>query len=87
MSFQPISMKKYIRIHLQSNPSHDEAMVRESLESALDCFAKGVKCNCGNDIWVIGSAFVGNSCFTCITGESDPSEDYEIKEALPKSMG
>jgi len=34
---------------------------------------------------VIGSAFVGNACFTCITGEADPSDDYEIAEACDKS--
>jgi hypothetical protein len=34
---------------------------------------------------VIGSASVGNSCFTCITGESSPDNDYEIDGALLKS--
>jgi hypothetical protein len=33
---------------------------------------------------VIGSAEAGLKCFTCITGESDPSEDYEIAEACDK---
>ncbi|MGE4541145.1 MAG: hypothetical protein AB7D35_07780, partial [Bacteroidales bacterium] len=41
-------------------------------------------CSCGNDIWVIGSASVGNSCFTCITGESYPTDDYEIESAIKK---
>ena len=26
--------------------------------------------------------FAGSACFTCITGEADPSDDYEIDEAL-----
>ena len=28
--------------------------------------------------------FVGNSCFTCITGESYPTNDYEIDSAIKK---
>ena len=28
--------------------------------------------------------FVGNSCFTCITGESVPIDDYEIESAINK---
>jgi hypothetical protein len=45
---------------------------------------QGIKCTCGNDIWVIGSAIVGNSCFSCITGESAPDSDYEIDSAVKK---
>jgi hypothetical protein len=33
---------------------------------------------------VIGSAISGNACFTCITGESFPTEDYEIDTAIKK---
>ncbi len=33
---------------------------------------------------MIGSAAVGNSCFTCITGESIPTDDYEIGSAIKK---
>jgi hypothetical protein len=29
-----------------------------------------------------GSPVVGNAWFTCITGEADPSSDYEIDEVL-----
>jgi hypothetical protein len=38
-------------------------------------------------IWAIGSAVVGNACFTCITGEADPSSDYEIDEVLKGGGG
>jgi hypothetical protein len=41
-----------------------------------------VTCRCGNPIWVIGSAVVGNACFTCITGEALPDDDFEIDEAM-----
>lgn len=58
--------------------------MRKRLNSALEDFNNGVKCSCGNDIWLIGSASVGNSCFTCITGESQPNSDYEIDLAVKK---
>ena len=86
MSFVPISIDKYIKKHLESNPSEDEIDLRKRLNTALTDYQKGEKCACGNDIWVIGSAFVGNSCFTCITGESYPIDDYEIDSAINKRV-
>jgi hypothetical protein len=85
MGFIPISINEYIKKHLKSNPNENETDLRKRLNTALLDYKKGVKCNCGNDIWVIGSAVVGNSCFTCITGESFPSDDYEIDSAIVKS--
>jgi len=84
MGFVGISINKYIKKHLKSNPSENEKDLRKRLNSALENFQKGVKCSCGNDIWVIGSASVGNSCFTCITGEIEPDSDYEINSAIKK---
>lgn len=78
MGFKTISIDKFIEIHLKNNPTEDEKALRMQLNRALAAQKKGIKCHCGNDIWVIGSAFVGNSCFTCITGESYPDHDYEI---------
>lgn len=43
-----------------------------------------MKCSYGDDIWVIGSAFVGNNCFTCITGESFTTGDFELDKAYHK---
>jgi hypothetical protein len=85
MGFVPISIDKYIKKHLDSNRSENEKDLRKRLNSALTDYKNGVKCSCGNDIWVIGSASVGNSCFTCITGESQPNNDYEIDSAIVKS--
>lgn len=85
MGFSPISIDKYVEKHLKSNPAENEKNLREQLQSALTDHLKGVKCSCGNDIWVIGSAFAGNSCFTCITGESYPTDDYEIDRALERA--
>lgn len=84
MGFVAISIDKYIKIHLKSNPRENEKDLRKRLNSALQNYKNGVKCSCGNDIWVIGSASVGNSCFTCITGESQPDSDYEINSAIKK---
>lgn len=84
MNFIPISIDNYIKKHLENNPSEKEIELRTNLESALDNYKKGIKCSCGNDIWVIGSAAVGDSCFACITGGSQPDSDYEIDLAINK---
>jgi hypothetical protein len=85
MAFVPISIDKYVKLHMKSNPSENEKILRVRLEAALEAYKKGSKSHCGNDIWVIGSAQAGNSCFTCITGESHPTGDYEIDTALNKT--
>ena len=85
MAFVPISIDKYVKLHMKSNPSENEKILRVRLEAALYAYKKGTKCHCGNDIWVIDSAQAGNSCFTCITGESHPTGDYEIDTALNKT--
>jgi len=84
MGFTPISLDNYVALHLKNNPSEKEADVRQHLERALSDYQNRIKCSCGNDIWVIGSASVGNACFSCITGESHPTEDYEIDSAITK---
>jgi len=85
MDFVPISIDKYVSMHLKNNPTEDEKDLRKRLHEALTSFKKGIKCSCGNDIWVIGSAYTGNRCFTCITGESFPSDDFEIDSAIINS--
>lgn len=84
MGFKKISIDNYIELNLRSNPAEDKADLERRLISALEDYKNGVTCSCGNDIWVIGSASVGNSCFTCITGESSPTDDYEIDYAIKK---
>lgn len=84
MKFVPISINEYVKKHMDNNPSANEKELRKRLKLALKDYKNGVKCSCGNDIWVIGSSVVGNRCFTCITGESDPQDDYEIEEAIKK---
>ena len=84
MGFTPISINAYTKKHLKNNPSENEKDLRKRLNSALADYKKGIKCSCGNDIWVIRSASVGNSYFTCITEESYPIDDYEIESAKKK---
>jgi len=84
MGFKKISIDKYVELHLKNNPSENKADLKKRIRSALKDYADGVKCSCGNDIWVIGSAALGNGCFTCITGESMPTDDYEIDLAIKK---
>lgn len=82
MPFKPIGIPDYVRLHLKSNPGDNVADVTAHLESALKRYRAGARCQCGEPIWVIGSAVAGNACFTCITGEADPSDDYELAEAM-----
>jgi predicted transcriptional regulator len=79
---EPISIYKFARSYVKNNPSESLEDVILSLKEAVRHKKAGGKCIiCGNPIWAIGSAIVGTDmCFTCITGEADQKEDYEIDE-------
>ena len=79
--FKKISIDKYVELHLKSNPGTKRKEITAGLKRTLTEYKQGVKCRCGNPIWVIGSAIAGNACFSCITGEAYPDNDYEIAEA------
>ena len=80
--FTPISFEDYVRRHLGANPGEDKAEFQRRLRDAVDAKRAGQRCDCGEPIWAIGSAVSHYACFTCITGEANASEDYEIDEAL-----
>jgi len=82
MNFTPISKNNYLALHLKNNPSIIEAELRRNLETALTAYNNRIKCSCGEDIWVVGSASVGNSCYTCITGNNLPKDNYEIDSVV-----
>jgi hypothetical protein len=84
MSFVPIRFGDWVSKFLKSNPGENAKDVTARLRRALEAYQAGAQCACGEPIWVIGSAEVGNACFTCITGEADPSQDFEIAEACSK---
>jgi hypothetical protein len=80
----PISIDKYVRIHLKKNPNENEKVLRVRIEAALDDYKNGVKCQCGKDIWIVGSASSPFGCFSCITGRDYARGDYEIDDAIDK---
>lgn len=81
-NFTPISMQKFAEMVAKNNKDEKKENIIKSIKSVLSDVTKGEKCSCGNPIWVAGSVLAGYSCFTCITGETDASEDYEIDEVL-----
>jgi len=76
--FTPIVLEDYIEKHLRSNPQVKRADLQARLEYAIAAHRSGKRCSCGGRIWIVGSAEAGLSCFSCITAESHPSDDYEI---------
>jgi hypothetical protein len=82
MGFVPIGVEEYIKLHVQANPDENPNELRARFRDCVSDALAGARCHCGAPIWVIGSASVGYACFSCITGEAFPSEDYEIDEVL-----
>lgn len=76
-----IKINEFAQKYVISNPGENLEDVKSRLKAALKEKQNGGKCQvCGSPIWAIGSALGGlQGCFTCITGESDESEDYEIE--------
>ncbi len=79
--FVPIKLEDYVDLSVEGNPGTERRDVAARLREALAAHRAGVRCDCGAPIWVIGSAEAGLGCFTCLTGESTPDNDYEIVEA------
>lgn len=84
-TFVPISIEEYIQRHVRSNADEKPRELRVRLRKCVLAALRGERCQCGAPIWVIGSAVAGHACFTCITGEAVPGEDYEIDEVLAAS--
>lgn len=76
--FTRIALDDYIEKHLRANPEVSREDIKARLEFAIAAYRAGKRCTCGAEIWIIGSAEAGLSCFTCISGETRPSDDYEI---------
>ena len=78
--FTPITIDDFVKSYKKNNPSEENSNIRAALIETVQAKKDGAKCNqCGQPIWAIGSAVIGwNGCFTCVTGETDSSEDYEI---------
>lgn len=78
-NFKHISLDAYIEKHIRLNSGTDSKALKKSLLYFRQLKTEGIKCQCGDELWVIGSAIAGKGCFRCITNESDKSDDYEIK--------
>jgi hypothetical protein len=76
--FTPINLCDYVELHLRANPGAKRVDVTQQMESAIDAYRSGVRCQCGAPIWIIGSSQTGLGCFACITGQVAPDHDYEI---------
>ena len=76
--FTAIALDDYIEKHLRANPEVSREDIKARLEFAIAAHRAEKRCSCGAEIWIVGSAEAGLSCFTCITGETHPSGDYEI---------
>jgi len=81
MSFVPIGIEEYVEQHVRHNPDENPAELRRRLKRALRAKLAGDSCDCGNPIWVVGSATAGHACFSCITMEAVADGDYEIEDA------
>ena len=78
--FSPISIDDFIKSYQESNPEEDTKNLRSILVDVVKAKKNGAACSqCKQSIWAIGTAVVGwDGCFTCITGEADNFEDFEI---------
>ena len=84
MPFVPIAVDAFVELHVKANPDEDPEDLRFRLNEALEDRRAGATCDCGEPIWVIGSAVTRYACFTCITGEAVPDDDYEIAECVAR---
>lgn len=80
--FCPISTNDFVNLTIKNNPKENQEKLQQAILESIELKKNNCKCiYCGSTIWAVGTAIVGwNGCFTCITGESDNSEDYEIDE-------
>ena len=76
--FRKISLDKFIAKYHKANPNSDLSRLKNDLIYFQKLKGTGENCKCGNVIWIIGSAISGKGCFTCISGETDQTKDYEI---------
>lgn len=76
----PITIDEFVKKTISNNKDISSEQLKHQLSIAINKKKQGVKCSvCGNTIWAIGTAMCGwNGCFSCITGETDDSDDYEI---------
>ena len=77
--FAKIKIEDFVKQTVTANPHLNAKQLTTALEKFRTRKIKGELCDCGESIWIIGSALTGKGCFTCITGETDKTDDYEIE--------
>lgn len=80
IGFTAIQLHDYVELHVRANPDAECAEVIKQLESTIDAYRAGARCQCGDSIWIIGSARAGLGCFTCIAEQTNPDHDYEVDD-------
>lgn len=77
-----ISLEEFVELLIKENPHANATEITESLRYAVSLKKEGVGCvNCGKLIWAIGTTLSGVlMCFSCVTGEAMPDDEYEIDE-------
>jgi hypothetical protein len=78
-TFNKISVDNFIKKFKKKNPKEDFNRLKKDLLHFKQLKTQGETCNCGNELWIIGSAISGKGCFTCITGDTESSNDFEIE--------
>lgn len=78
--FTAIQLHDYVELHVRANPDTERAEGIKQLESTIDAYRAGARCQCGDSIWIIGSARAGLGCFTCIAEQTNPDHDYEVDD-------
>ena len=77
----PIKIQEFAKKYIETNKDEKLDDVIKRLKESLKRKNSGAKCSCCKSslIWALGSALGGfEGCFTCITGETDDSSDYEV---------
>jgi hypothetical protein len=80
--FVPVRLNQFVKQYLRKNKDADGDAVRAAVEDALAARRQGVRCACGQPLWVAGSAVAGYGCYACITGSAEPDGDPEIDAAF-----
>lgn len=78
-NFVFVELEKYLKIQYKTKEKMDEH--RPIIQHWVELRDNSTPCEvCGcTPIWATGSAMIDDAmCFTCITGESDASDDYEV---------
>lgn len=81
--FTLISLRRYLDLHMKANPREDRSQIAQRLKWAAQEHLAGRRCECGEPMWIIGSAVAQVGCFTCITGSANPDQDYELDVSQP----